>query len=155
MSQGKGRGAQNAKGKRKAGKAATSKADPKTREKQAEALDYRKQGYSYHAIAESMGISVAYAHKLVITALAEVVQEPATDLIRMQIERCQDMLATFFPSAIKGDDKASATVLSLIRQIDAYHGIGASTQSKGGKATVTLPGGAPGQETTKLEIEFV
>lgn len=72
-------------------------------EKRATALGYRKQGYTYDAIGEAMGITAQYAHELVTGALVEMVREPAEQVICLELARLDDMLTGLSGGAVKGD----------------------------------------------------
>lgn len=93
-----------------------NKTSPRTielAEKRAEALEYRKQGFSYVAIGAAMGISGPYAYELVTGALREMVREPGEDIIAMELSRLDDMLTAIYGHAVKGDIAAIDRVLKV------------------------------------------
>lgn len=79
-----------------------------------EALDYRRQGYSYAQIAGAMQIPVDRAVSLVADAVRAVKIEPSDRLLTLDIERVELMLASVFPGAAEGDINAINTVLRLM-----------------------------------------
>lgn len=82
-------------------------------EKRAEALEYRKQGYSYSQIGESMGFSAQYAHELVDGALKAMIREPAESIIAMELARLDDMMTAVYGPATKGELMAVDRVVKL------------------------------------------
>ncbi|MEU9792893.1 helix-turn-helix domain-containing protein [Streptomyces sparsogenes] len=60
---------------------------PEGAERDAEAARLRARGLSYRAIAAELGVDLHTAHNAVKRALAAIVQEPAEDVRRMELER--------------------------------------------------------------------
>lgn len=80
------------------------------------ALELRRNGLSFRAIAEALGISKTQAHRLVIEALTEVREDnkKAADLLReLELERLDNYLAQLAPGIAKGDCAAIKTALSI------------------------------------------
>lgn len=59
----------------------------------AEAARLRSRGMGYRAVAEAMGVDVHTAHDMVRRALAEIVREPAEDVIQLELAKLDDMQA--------------------------------------------------------------
>jgi hypothetical protein len=58
-----------------------------TAERDAEAARLRARGLSYRQIATELDVDVANAHRAVKRALAEIVAEPAADVVAFELER--------------------------------------------------------------------
>src|SRR4029077_11263702 len=74
----------------------TSSTSPRTiraAQRCAEALNLRKQGYSYREIGAHLGVSTAQAARDIETALAEITLEPARELLKLELQRCDDLMA--------------------------------------------------------------
>ncbi len=65
----------------------TGKAEVERQEKIAEALDYRRQGYSYREIAAAMDQSAACIHKWVKEGLREMIRDAAEDVRDLELSR--------------------------------------------------------------------
>lgn len=63
----------------------------KTAEKKAAALKLRKDGYSYDEIGKMLGMSAMWAWKLATRAIREIYKDKAEDLVRMELQRLDDM----------------------------------------------------------------
>lgn len=95
------------------------------REKQRQALELRKGGASYAAIAKGVGYSDASAaRKAVVKAFAEIVQEPAEELKVIQVERLNHMLLALWPKIQTGDERAISTGLSILDRLNEHEGLG-------------------------------
>ncbi|MGH8965824.1 MAG: hypothetical protein ACRDXB_10920, partial [Actinomycetes bacterium] len=71
---------------------------PDTAQRDARAAELRGRGNSYRAIASELGYqSPASAHEAVQRALAAIVEEPAQDVRRLELER----LDTLYEAALK------------------------------------------------------
>lgn len=64
-------------------------------ERDAFAASLRSKGYGYRAIAEEMGVDIAAAHAAVQRALKEIVQEPAEDAKKLELERLDEQLLRY------------------------------------------------------------
>jgi hypothetical protein len=115
-----------AKGKRTAGKGTGPERDATTAKKVCQALEYRAAGMTYAVIAEAMGCAVSRAHDLVQIGIQGNIRESAEALIELQLQRLDKLFIPVFQKAVTGDTKAVDTALALMRQMDAYYGIGAS-----------------------------
>lgn len=68
-------------------------------EKEKVALELRLTGISYDAIAEEMGYSRRYVHKLILAALARIPKEAATQVIQMELDRMDKMFGKAYARA--------------------------------------------------------
>lgn len=104
------------------------------REKQRKALELRKGGASYQQIAEAVGYKdQSGARKAVMKAFQEVIQEPATEVKSLQVERLNHLLLALWPKAQAGDERAIQTALGVMDRIDRLNGI-----TDGGGTQVTI-----------------
>ncbi len=105
-------------------------------ERIAEALDYRRQGFTYRQIAEAMGIAPATAYELVKEGLSAIILEPAESVRKMVLDRYDEMLQRLMPLL---EDGAPVDVIDRILKINdkilALHGLA-------GGINVNLPGGS-------------
>lgn len=96
----------------------TSKRSPRAvriRLRQREVLKLRLQGKGYEAIAKAVGVTKSQAERDLITALADMVHEPAHAVFRMEMTRLDDMLAAHYEAAIGGSVDATYAVLAVMR----------------------------------------
>lgn len=144
-----------AKGKRKAGKSTGPERDATTAKKVCQALEYRAAGMTYAVIAEAMGCAVSRAHELVQFGIRGNIREASEALIELQLQRLDKLLIAIMQRALTGDTKAVETALAIIRQMDSYHGIGASKPA-GVKAKSGFGENEAGNPTHVIfEIEYV
>lgn len=61
--------------------------DPNTAEQDAAACQLRADGHTYRAIAAELHITVSSAHDAVQRALRAIVEEPATEVLRLELDR--------------------------------------------------------------------
>lgn len=99
------------------------------KEKQRQALELRKGGASYPAIAQALGYGdPSGARKAVEAAMKQVTQEPAVELKTLNIERLNHMLLTLWPKVQQGDERAIDTSLRVLDKIDRLMGTEAAQQ---------------------------
>lgn len=99
------------------------------KEKQRKALELRKGGASYSAIAQAVGYSdQGGARKAVMRAFRDIIQEPAAEVRTIQIERLNHMLLTLWPKVQQGDERAIDTSLRVMDKIDRLMGTEAASQ---------------------------
>ncbi len=90
------------------------------------ALELRKAGATFDAIAEIAGYSCRQsAHRAVTNLLRTVQVETATELRTVQYERLQYMIMKLWPRVQDGDEKAIVSVANLMRQQDVLMGVSA------------------------------
>lgn len=96
------------------------------KEKQRKALELRKAGATYAAIAEQVGYdNAANARRAVLTAMEEVIQEPAVELRTIQVERLNHMLMLVWGQVNKSngtDGQAIDRALRIMAQLDSLMG---------------------------------
>lgn len=99
---------------RKAGAHTTPSVETIARENMA--LELRRAGASYAAIAEQLGTDRSYAAKIVKRAIGRVHFEPATDVIKLEAERLDRLQLTFWQRALGGDGRAFDKVLRVMER---------------------------------------
>ena len=77
----------------------TGAAQLETAQKTALALEWRKAGYSYPRIAEELGITQAYAHKLVKKALKQLIKPAGDEVLKLEIERLDQLFIKCYERA--------------------------------------------------------
>lgn len=90
-----------------------------TARKMAQALEWRKQGWSLWAIGQAMDppCSGPYVSNLLKKALKEIIQEPAEDLVKIECERLDDMFQKQFEKArVKGNVTALEACLKIMER---------------------------------------
>jgi hypothetical protein len=98
-------------------------------EKQRQALELRKAGESYDAIAEKLGYSGRPgAYKAVKTALEKTIQEPADELRRIELERLDTMLKSIWHFVEAGNTKHVAAALRIMERRASLLGLDAPKQ---------------------------
>jgi hypothetical protein len=124
-------------------------------EKRNEALNYRRQGYSFQAIADAMNTAIVNVHRWVVEGLREIPRENAEELVTMELERIDECQASIYANAIEGDLAAQAAYLNLARERSKL--LGLYPDDRGAmkvKATQTNGAGAGAEgDDNKLEIE--
>jgi hypothetical protein len=92
-------------------------------ERQRGALELRKQGFTYEAIARALEISVSGAHKLVREAIKAIPAEAANDVRSLELARLDRMMEGLWEQAKKGEPRAVAAVVRLMERRAAYLGL--------------------------------
>lgn len=82
------------------------------------ALDYRRQGYGYQAIADELKISVSTAHKYVTEAIAAIPAEAANDARSMMIDRLDEMLTKCSDELDQVEGQARFGVYDMMLKIE-------------------------------------
>jgi transcriptional regulator len=120
-------------------------------EKQAEALALRRAGLSYREIADRLGYhDCSGARKLVQTAIAEIIEEPAKEVLALEIQRLDAMVAAMWPGAVEArDPEMLDRVLKIMDRRAKYLGLDAPK-----KTEMSGPDGGP-IEMTSLSDEDV
>lgn len=84
-------------------------------ERQRRALELRKAGLPYTKIAEALEYSDhTGAIKAVRAALQRTLQEPADELRRLELERCDALIKAIWRDATSGDLRAIDRVLNIL-----------------------------------------
>lgn len=113
------------------------------------ALALRREGMSYEAIAQRLGISQPTAWRDVSDALKALQQEPAEDLRKIEVQRLDDLLLALWPKAKKGHPASVDRVIRIMERRARLLGLDAPTSITadvtGGLAELLARGfGAPG-----------
>lgn len=84
-------------------------------ERERAALELRTEGVTFEVIARFVGYSHrGSAHRAVTRALAATVQEPADELRRLELERCDALQSAVWPKALEGDAEAVRACLRVM-----------------------------------------
>jgi hypothetical protein len=118
------------------GKDRTGKNPAEIAERRRRALDLRKAGATYDAIAREMGLSGSgAAFKIVKNALKATYREPAEDVRKLELERLDRLTLALWKRAQNGESEAIDRVLKLMDRRAKLLGLDAPTVSS---ATLTL-----------------
>jgi hypothetical protein len=103
-------------------------------EKQRMALEARKAGATYEAIARKVGYKgISSAEYAVKTALKRMIQEPAEEVRQMELARLDSMLLGLWEKATRGDYQAIDRALKIMARRAAYLGLDAPIKFDLGK----------------------
>ena len=95
-------------------------------ERERQALELRKAGWSFQQIADHLGYEQpAGAYKAVKRALHKVIQEPAEELKALMLEQHRTMLKTLWPAVIARDYKAIDRAIRILAAISDLEGLNA------------------------------
>ncbi len=112
---------------------ATSGATVAALERKEEAVRMRKNGLSFQAIGEALGVSKQAAHGLVTGAMREHIEttkEEAEQLVALEEMRLDDLLRAWLPAALTGDDKAAGIVLKVGERRSKLRGLDAASKTE-------------------------
>ncbi len=114
-------------------------------ERRRKALDLRKAGASYDAIAQQLRLSGSgSAYKIVQAALKATYREPADDVRKLELERLDRLTLALWSRAQQGETEAIDRVLKLMDRRAKLLGLDAPAKSEsevrqtGGISTVIL-----------------
>lgn len=111
----------------------------KAHDRQLKALELRKAGVSYQAIADQLGFrSRGSAHNAVMAVLRKTLQEPADEVRQLELERLDALLMGMYPQARKGNQGAVDRCLRIMERRAKLLGLDAPT-----KAELSGKDGAP------------
>lgn len=102
------------------------------KQREHDALELRKKGWTYQKIAESLGISIQGASDCVKRALERLkteVRESAEDVRQIELERLDKMLAIAESAAEAGDLSAIDRVLRIQERRAKYLGLDAPART--------------------------
>jgi hypothetical protein len=144
-------------GKRKPSKASvknsyTSPREIELQEKRNQALDLRRHGHNYEAIAKAMGCSISSAHGYVVEALKAIPRENAELYRTMLLERHEQMMASIYSDAAGGDLGKQKAFLDLSRELAKLMGLYPDAKQGVGVSVTTGDGNG---KTTAIEVTFV
>jgi hypothetical protein len=104
-------------------------------EKQAKALEMKRAGFTFAAIAEQLGYaSEAGARKAVSTALQKAIKQPAEDVRLLLLARNEEYIRAIYAKAVAGDLDAIDRCVKIDRQTAALHGLSELKLKVGGDA---------------------
>lgn len=93
-------------------------------ERRREALLLRKAGATYEEIARTVGYpSKGNACRAVKAAIRELTQEPAQEVLALELERLNDMQRGLWLDATRGRVQSVDRVLAIMRQRAVYLGL--------------------------------
>lgn len=118
------------KGKRTVKLSTTSPKEIAYRKKVADALEYRKLGYTYEKIGEEMGCDGAYVYRLVKWGMDNMVAEPAEDLRKIMRARIEEMMVGLLDKAFAGEIDAQEAVRKNMELQAKLDGLFAPTSTK-------------------------
>lgn len=106
-------------------------------EKQRQALELRKAGNTYEAIADELGYkNRSCAHKAVSTALRNIVAPHVEELRTLEGERLDQMHAVLWDKAMAGDTRAVNLILRIMERRTKLFGLDTQIKSdQSGEAT--------------------
>lgn len=88
------------------------------------ALDLRKAGATFQAIADQLGLGSANsAHELVKRALSRIPGLSAEEVRLLHVERLHHLLLAYWPTAQGGDHRSAQVCLSVLDRLAQAHGI--------------------------------
>lgn len=108
------------------------------RDRMAKALNLRLTGASYRQIAQDLDISVVTAHRDVADALKDITKDTAAEVLDLELQRYDELLAAHYPAALGGNKFATQQVLSILARIERLNGVGTTTDAVGTQRTVSL-----------------
>lgn len=102
-------------------------------ERIAQATNLRRAGLTFTRIAELLakstdivtprGYNRASAYRDVRQGLDRIIEEPARELLELELSRLDDMQAIYWQQVRQGDQKAGKLVLDIMRQRSRYIGL--------------------------------
>lgn len=109
-----------------------------TVERQAQAVELRKAGYTFREIAEKLGYAGHQgAYKAVMAALHKTLQEPSDELRHLELERLDVMLKSLWPKMLQGSPRHAEVALKVMDRRAALLGLDAPKQVEDHR-TVTI-----------------
>lgn len=108
------------------------------REREAAAVRLRRGGATYELIAQTLGYSCrSSAYRAVDRALARVTDTEATLLLKLELERLDEMFRALWPQAMRGDRRAIDRILAIMDRRARYLGLH-SFQTRDGEDRANL-----------------
>ena len=102
--------------------AARQRREARARER-GEILDLVVSGYTYEAIADSLGLSVRSVRRATEKAIAQRRLDGGADYVHLQVLRLTKAMRVVDLNLDEGDLKAVAPLLKIIAQLDKYHAL--------------------------------
>lgn len=117
----------------------TSNRKVRGRERELQALELRKAGFTFDRIGQQLGITTQGAHQAIKRALARIAaktDEAADDVRRLELERLDGMLPVMWTQAKQGNQGAVDRVLRIMERRARLLGLDAPAEVKiGGRIT--------------------
>lgn len=86
-------------------------------ERQAQAIELRKAGVTFRAIADACGYkSVAGAYTAVQSGIRKVLREPVEELVTLELARLDEMTLALWPGVKRSDVKAIEKMLAVMER---------------------------------------
>lgn len=108
---------------KQAARAARAQQREKLQQLRNNALEYRKLGFTYRQIAQQLGISKSTAQRYVAGELNKITRDNGEELLALQLERYDQLLAAVMGNATQGDVFAIDRAVTILRQIERLTGI--------------------------------
>jgi hypothetical protein len=103
---------------------------PEVAERWQKALELRKAGASYQQIADKLGYEGASgAYNAVMGAIKATLREPAAEVRALELDRLDRLMVGMWKRAGDGDEKAVASVLSIMDRRARLLGLDAPTRA--------------------------
>lgn len=115
-------------GKQGRGESKTSQRRLQAHARAVQALELRKAGATYDAIAKRLGVTDAAVIKMVRNLLAETARQPADDVRELELHRLDTMILGLWQQARSGDVQAIDRVLKIMDRRASYMGLDAPKQ---------------------------
>lgn len=101
------------------------------KERQRRALELRKAGATYQAIADQLGYAGSHsARKAVLTAFEDIPREAAGEVRTLQVERLHHMLVRIWTDVQNGEYRAMDLALRIMDQLNRLQGVEAPTTTE-------------------------
>lgn len=89
----------------------------KAAQRQLKALELRRAGETFEAIAEQLDYSGrGVAYRAVMAALRKTLQEPADEVRKLELERLDELLRSLWPKAQDGNQGAVDRILRIMQR---------------------------------------
>ncbi len=108
-------------------------------------VELRRAGYLLREIADDVGCSPQYAHKVIVTHLNALSERLAEDVARLraqEYERLEAALKAVWPQALEGDLKATDRIIKIMERKAKLFGLDAPARQE-----------LSGREGGPLEVE--
>lgn len=100
-----------------------------TIDREVQALELRRAGYSYAEIARAMGLSGKdTVHNIVGRALERCVREPADAVVELETQRLDQLFKAVLPTALTGDPASVNSALRVMERRARLLGLDAPAQ---------------------------
>ena len=99
-------------------------------DKRVQALALRKAGVGFERIGQQLGCATSTAYQSVMKAIQDILQEPAEEVLKLELERLDSMLLGLWERARNGDYQAVATALKVEERRAKLLGLDAPEKSE-------------------------